>query len=280
MKKMNSILAVAFIQSGLLISCIAQPSRHPIATPMPTLTENGVVPVESIEDQSRAAWARGEKPVDIGKRVRVIIYNPPNTTIVGSPFLSDSAKIVSGNKNEWLSENDMEYLSNDLAGFLTRNEDGRDIVTEVIEFVYVRDFPPKKGITQFTIDSYQICFNYYLGLTVLSTEELTEKCEFSQFDIESSLKTTYNSVDNKSACDSLKSGFIDEVWFWVMPGTSASDSYWLGLNTICKGIPRDFAVFVFSYDHNKDEMEEYLKKRDPINLTPFFTTPIKTSEPP
>ena len=151
-------------------------------------SSNGpLVPVESIEDQMRSAWARGEKPIlesplkinnsvyannvtnTVTKKVRIIIYNPINTNISTTTYLSDSAAIVANDHHSWMSEADMITQSQILMNLIFIDSGGTiNLLLE--KAIHVSEFPKKIGTKEFVgmqPDNqggmgYSTCFYYYL----------------------------------------------------------------------------------------------------------------------
>jgi hypothetical protein len=255
MKKICIIFAI-------LISTI---SCTPIITHLQitTATISPIHDVESIEDQARAAEAREKK------RVQLMIYNPFNTNIDGSVPLSDSVAIITKNKFNWPSESEMIILSNKLAEHISAGRPN-EYPLALREAIIVREFPPKQGSKQFTMDSYQKCFTNYLGITLLSEVELLEECEYSKFDLEKSLNTYYSGKGNGNICDGVKNSIIDELWIWVMPGAMANRAYFSSILQICDSTNIRFSIFVFDYGHSVNNLQESVDGREKFDTTPYF----------
>jgi hypothetical protein len=170
--------------------------------------------------------------------------------------------IVSNNQYKWLSENEMSSITNDFAKQI-RDKSGGTIWIQFEKTIKVREFPYKVEGKRFDISTYQICFEHYLQIKILTEGELNTNCEYSEFDLKTSMTSSYGNDGSKSACDALQKNEIDEVWFFVMPGAKALESYTLKPNEICQVSWRSIKVFIFYYDHDvKEKLEELITEKN------------------
>jgi hypothetical protein len=117
------------------------------------------------------------------------------------------------------------------------------IVTQrLVEVSVIRDYPAKPGGFRFTNASYQGCLldhsPGYCGALI---------------DYGSVLNAVF-APHGRSACQSLRTGRVDEVWLWGGPWFGYLEWLWVAPGTLCPQVRKPFVVMGFSYERGEPEM--------------------------